>query len=628
MCGIVGLVSLTEKPADPERVRRGADVLRFRGPDDEGLWHEGPAALGHRRLAVLDVSMAGHQPMLSADQRYVIVYNGEIYNFIELKKELQPNGGWSSDSDTEMILAAYDRWGASCVERFQGMFSFAIWDRQRRELFAARDRMGVKPFYYCQAPNEFAFASRPKALWAVRPESAQDIDEQALRWYFEAGYVPAPHSIHRSIKKLPPAHRMTVSAAGIDIERYWDFRDIEPEQSWRDRHEEDLTDELEDLLSGIVRDRMISDVPVGAFLSGGIDSSLVVALMAKHSAGRVRTYTIGFDQPGFDESGHAQAVANHLGTDHSCEFHTVDELLNLLPTFSQEYDEPLYDSSALPLMAVSRLARRDVSVVLTGDGADELFGGYHYYDIARWIDRLHKLPGSVRCASAKLTSLIPLHRAKLLGGAMQQPDRLAGFAFSRGISKDYMSPLFSDVSMRTVGIADLFASQASAFPADLNLVDQATRIDAGLTLPDDYLQKVDIGSMAFSLEARDPFLDHRLVEWAMRLPTEWKLRGGTRKYLLRKLAYRHIPPSILDRPKMGFSVPMARWLRGPLRSWAEERISNRALCERGLLDHSALRALLDLHLSGAREVQPLLWAALMYLEFLTTLPGPGSGALQ
>jgi asparagine synthase (glutamine-hydrolysing) len=616
MCGIVGVVSFSD-PVQIERLVGARDLLAARGPDDSGVWCEDTVGLGHRRLAIIDLSPAGHQPMLFAEGRYVIVYNGEIYNFRKLRAELPtPSGGWQSNSDTEVILAAYAKWGSRCVERFHGMFAFAIWDRRERVLFAARDRMGVKPFYYCLDEDAFAFASRPRALNALNPDDRFEPDEQALRWYLEAGYIPAPASIHHAVRKLPPGHHLTLKAGRLNIERYWDYCNIEPDASLLKRSESDLTDELESLLTEMVGDRLVSDVPLGAFLSGGIDSSIVVALMGKLTSSPVKTFTIGFNDAKFDESPYARSVAEHLGTDHVCEILTTDDLIKLLPLHTQEYDEPLFDSSAFPVLAVSRLAAAHLPVVLTGDGADELFGGYHYYDIARHLANFGKLPSGVRSLIAGVAGLVPQHRAQLLTGVMRQTSGASAYAYARGIAKDYASVLSPDVVARTVGMDRLISDVWERCPPSIDPAAAAMRADVALTLPDDYLQKVDVGSMAFSLEARGPFLDHRLVEWAMRLPTEWKLRGGIRKYLLRKVAYRLVPSAIMDRPKMGFSVPVANWLRGPLRSWAEEHIEASELFENGLLDQKAVRSLFHLHLSGTRDVHPLLWAILMYLQFL------------
>ncbi len=613
MCGIVGVAG-TEAIA-PEALARAQHVLRARGPDDAGTWIEGATGLGHRRLSILDLSRSGHQPMLSADGRHVVVHNGEIYNFRALRDELAPEGGWQSESDTELILAAFARWGPACLDRFHGMFAFAIWDRRERTLFAARDRMGVKPLYYHHGGGRLAFASRPRALLALLPDLSRELDPQGLRFYLECGYVPAPHGIHRAIAKLPPAHYLLYREGELSVERYWDFREIEPERAWEDRPEEDLLDELEEIVSRSVRSRLVSDVPLGAFLSGGIDSSVVVGMMARHSSGPVRTFTVGFKEREFDESAHAEAVARHLGTEHHCEVLSVDRLLELLPAFREHYDEPFYDYSAFPTLAVSRMARERVTVSLSGDGGDELFGGYHYYGIAEALAPWFRLPRAARRAAAAAVGLLPRHRARLLAGALRADSLPAAFAFARSAAKDFPPVLRPDAAAGTASFADLFARAAAALPEGLAPAETGMRLDALYTLPDDYLQKVDLASMAWSLEARDPLLDQDLVEWSMRLPVSWKRRAGRNKYLLRKLAYRLVPAAILDRPKGGFEVPIHEWLRGPLRDWARERCHDPRLFQALPLDQPTVLELLALHESGARNVHPLLWAVLMLLDY-------------
>jgi len=573
MCGIVGIVRNNEEKADFNDIRNAADLLKNRGPDDSGVWLEENVGFGHRRLSIIDLTDAAHQPMVSNDERYIIVYNGEIYNFIELRQHLADSiEHWKSNSDTEVILAAYSKWGVECVNRFHGMFAFAIWDRQEKVLFAARDRMGVKPFYYHYSNECFAFASRPRALFLLNNRLSREIDVQALRLYLDCGYIPAPYSIYEDIRKLPPAHYLTVIKNKLTIKRYWDFRQITVEPSWESRKEEDLIDELDEIISRSVRSRMISDVPLGAFLSGGIDSSLVVAIMAKYSSHPVKTFTIGFNEKDYDESDYAQSVANYLGTEHHCEKMKVDELLQLMPKFLEEFDEPFFDHSAFPVMAVSRMARKFVTVS-------------------------------------------PTHQFKLLAGALNQPGRTASFAFSRSIAKDFETLIVPSVAKQTKCITDLFIEASKVFPPGLHPSEQGMRLDAFYTLPDDYLQKIDVASMAFSLESRDPLLDHDLVEWAMKLPVSWKLRNGENKYLLRKVAYRYVPKKILDRPKKGFGVPVNDWLRNDLKSWAEQRLYDKKLFRNIPLDQSSVLSLWELHSSKARNVHPLLWAVLIFLDF-------------
>jgi len=617
VCGIVGILKYNDVMIDLAAVRSSADLLNKRGPDDSGIWAEENIGLGHRRLSVLDLTPAGHQPMISDDGRYVIVHNGEIYNFCELRSQLDNDVNcWQSNSDTEVILVAYAKWGPKCVNLFHGMFAFAIWDRQEKVLFAARDRMGVKPFYYHYSSECFAFASRPRALFRFYPELSREIDEQALRFYLESGYVPAPYFIYQGVRKLKPAHYLLIDSKGLRLERYWDFRHIQPETAWVQRSEEELLDELDEIVSRSVRSRMVSDVPLGAFLSGGIDSSLVAAIMAKYSSQPVRTFTIGFAEKDYDESPQAQVVASHLGSEHYCEYLKVDELLRLMPTFLEEYDEPFFDSSAFPVMAVSRLARQHVTVSLSGDGGDELFGGYHYYQIAQKLNLFFCLPLRLRQKISILVNLLPQHRFKLLAGALRQPDRASAFTFTRSIAKDFSSVMNLDLIQRTMSLHELFSDASETFPRGLHPSEQGMRLDAFYTLPDEYLQKIDIASMAFSLESRDPLLDHELVEWAMKLPLSWKLRKGQNKYLLRKLAYRYLPKRILDRPKQGFGVPIDSWLRGPLRKWAEDRLFDKSLMDGLPLRNQEVEELWALHQSGRRNTHPLLWAIIVFIDFM------------
>jgi asparagine synthase (glutamine-hydrolysing) len=619
MCGIVGIIDRV--PVDADAVRVAAETLFNRGPDDSGVWTSENVGFGHRRLAIIDLTSSGHQPMLSGDGRFVIVYNGEIYNFRELRQSLADDESrWRSQSDTEVILAAYEKWGPNCVQHFHGMFAFAIWDRRDKVLYAARDRMGVKPFYFAHSPECFAFASRPRAILSLRPDLSTEFDEQALRFYLESGYIPAPWSIFRSIRKLPPAHWLLLTSGGILMKRYWDFRQLPVERSWEHRKEEDLLDELDEIVCRSVRSRMISDVPLGAFLSGGIDSSLVVAIMAKYSAQPIKTFTIGFEEPRFDESRYAAAVSKEIGTDHHVERMKVDDLSELLPRFSHEFDEPFFDSSALPTMAVARLARQSVKVSLSGDGGDELFGGYHYYRLAQWFGVFYELPPSFRSAAAHIFGMASEHGLKLLSGALTQRSAAEAFCFVRSISKNFDGVVHEDFLRRTVSFQELFLDAAKAFPTDLSAPEIGMRLDACYTLPDDYLQKVDLSSMAFSLESRDPLLDQDLVEWAMKLPLKWKLRRSENKYLLRKLAYRYVSKAILDRPKQGFEVPIKQWLSGPLKSDALETFRDEENFKSLPLNQPKILELFRMLESGGRSAHPYLWAVLVLIDFARCLP--------
>src|SRR3569832_1095926 len=617
MCGIAGIIKFDGQPPSREGLDTALVRMAARGPDNAAVWGEEEIVLGHRRLSVVDVTAAGHQHMLSHDGRYVIVFNGEEYNAAEIRQRIDLVNAiaWRGLCDTEVMLEAYALWGAECLRHVRGMFAFVIWDRQDKRLFCARDRMGVKPFYYHASESRFVFASRPRPLFDLAPDISKDIDQQALRLYLEIGYIPAPHAFYQNIKKLPPAHYLIADVVGVWFFVFWSFRGIEPNSDWTHRPESELHDELDDIITCRVKMRLISDVPLGAFLSGVSDSSLVTAIMAKQSPGRVKTFSIGFDEPRYDESAHARAVATHLGTDHYEERLKVNYLVEFLPEFMTNYEEPNKDSSAFPTMAVSRAARKHVTAALSDDGRDELFGGYGYYRIAAGLEPLYRFAPPIRLALGQALGCIPKHRMKLLGAAMQQTDINAAFAFARSIAKDFKGVISDELRSNTRSISDYFSELGNELAARLPASERGMRLDASYTLPDDYLQKVDVASMAYSLECREPLLDHELVEWAMRLPTSWKLRGGENKYLLRKLAYRYVPRAILDRPKQGFGVPIDEWLRGPLKKWALDRLSRKELFEVLHVDQQASMNLMEQHLSGARNAHPLLWAILMLLSF-------------
>ena len=395
MCGIVGVFDCGGLLPPPERFAESLNRLRRRGPDDSGTWSCNQVRLGHRRLAILDLSPMGHQPMVSADGRFVIVFNGEIFNHADLRPLLTPPGGWHGTSDTETLLEAYREWGSACLSRLNGMFAFAIWDNLERRLFLARDRMGVKPLYYSWSKGRFVFGSRPSAMTGLLT-GGSEIDPGSLRTFLELGYIPAPLSFYQKIRKLPPGHSMVVDARGPREERYWDYRHIVPDTSLLKRSEDELIDELDELIRSAVRLRMISDVPLGAFLSGGVDSAYIVAAMGAVSNTPPKAFSIGFREEAFDEGPAATAIAQHLGVDHVLETLHVGDLLSLLPLYVDEFDEPFADSSAFPTMAVAQLARRHVTVALTGDAGDELFGGYHYYPLFESLARTSTWPTSIK----------------------------------------------------------------------------------------------------------------------------------------------------------------------------------------------------------------------------------------
>lgn len=624
MCGIVGLWDPEQRQGDielRERVQRMVEVLRHRGPDDAGVWVWAAAGLGlgHTRLAVIDLSPMGHQPMLSACGRYVVVYNGEIYNYLDLRQELEQRGHrFLGHSDTEVLLAAIAHWGLEAtLSRLIGMFAFAVWDATRQRLVLVRDRLGKKPLYYGWWGRRFVFASELKALGQL-PGFAPPIDRSALALLLRHNYVPGPWSIYRDVYKLPPGSLLEL---GHPLDRpaarpYWSLEQAVAqgtEHPFRGTVEE-AADELERLLADAVRRRMIADVPWGAFLSGGIDSSLVVALMQRHSSQPVRTFTIGFEQREYDEAPYAAAVARHLGTEHTEQYVRPREAWEAIPRLPEIYDEPFGDSSAVPTLLVSQLARRQVTVVLSGDGGDELFGGYQrYLHIGRLWRALGRVPLTLRKAAANV----------LAWGARGLPSALAPRVAGRAQRLALASPgqmyvrhnlHWPDAHRLVLGAEPLeaLADQPQRWPNHRHYLEQWMYADTMNYLPDDILVKVDRATMAVALEARAPLLDHRVVEFAWRLPLEWKIRGQTGKWLLRRVLQRHVPPPLFERPKAGFGVPIDHWLRGPLRDWAEDLLDPRRLRQEGFFDPAPIRQKWEEHLSGRTAWHYHLWDVLMF----------------
>jgi asparagine synthase (glutamine-hydrolysing) len=483
-------------------------------------------------------------------------------------------------------------------------------------MFLARDRLGVKPLYYGQHGRTFVFGSRPGAIAPLLGASGHDPDHEALRLYLELGYIPSPLSFYRQVRKLRPGHYVLLDSRGVNIRRYWDYRHIPPDLSMCSRSDDDLADELDALVKESVRSRLMSDVPLGAFLSGGVDSAMIVAAMKASGVQSPKAFTIGFTEPAFNEGPQAALIADRIGVDHISETLSVNNLIELLPLFVEEYDEPFADSSAFPTMAVARLARQHVTVALTGDGGDELFGGYHYYPLLERLTRISRWSPFAKRALQMATGAIPTHRAKLLAGALKLNGGVGAFNYLRSFSKDFAPLVSEDVLQHTTSSRTWFEQVAASFALDLSDAELGMRLDLGFILPDAYLQKVDVATMAFSVEARCPLTDYRLVEWSMRLPVHYKLRGQQTKYLLKRALSRHLPADLVYRPKRGFGVPVGEWLRGPLKNWATELLHDESLTSHLPLERQRIRELLKLHLSGSRDAHPLLWAVLMLLCFV------------
>lgn len=645
MCGFAGFVGgdVEVQPAEALLKTMGRAILH-RGPDDGGVWFDSEAGVGfsHRRLAILDLSPAGHQPMFSASGRYVIAFNGEIYNHLRLREDLKKIGGgeaWRGHSDTETLLAGFDAWGvAATIEKSIGMFAFAVWDKETRSLTLGRDRLGEKPLYYGWQGETFLFGSELKALRA-HPAFTAEVDRNALALLMRHNYIPAPYSICRGISKLPPGRLLTVSLPQREprIVPFWGGKQVvEAGLSGRFAGSaSEAVSALEALLMDAVGQQMVADVPLGAFLSGGVDSSTVVALMQAQSARPIRTFSIGFDDDIYNEAAYAKAVARHLGTEHTEMYVSPQDALDVIPRLPHLYDEPFADSSQIPTYLVSQVARRQVTVSLSGDAGDELFCGYNRYVLGDRLWRgLSKLPVELRrVVAASLTRLSPQTwdaLAKLLQRVLPARYHLANWGdkihkgagvlasrsstdLYRGLVSHWENP--SALVLGSTEPATVLTTPACQ-PQGLSDVERMMALDLLSYLPDNILCKVDRAAMGVSLETRVPFLDHRVVEFAWRLPLEYKLREGTSKWVLRQVLYKHVPKALIERPKMGFGVPIDAWLRGPLRDWAESLLDESRLRQEGYFDPMPIRRKWAEHLSGKRNWQYHLWDVLIFQAWL------------
>jgi asparagine synthase (glutamine-hydrolysing) len=666
MCGIIGLISQLDRPIGARKsiIHTMATALLHRGPDDAGTFvddHFG-IALGHRRLAILDLSAAGHQPMTSLCGRFVIAFNGEIYNHRELREELScdqlifSTDHWRGHSDTETLLAGISTWGLDdTLKRCVGMFAIAIWDKVEQNLSLARDRFGEKPLYFGWlgqgSQASFAFASELKALRAC-PGFANKVSRRSLAQYLRLMYVPAPLSIYEGIYKLEPGCILTLKGSvpaeapttpiqpgqqhgGVSIRRWWDLTAVAAQQADRQTAEAASLPEIERTLLQAIKDQSLADVPLGAFLSGGVDSSTVAALMQKlareHGADPVKTFTIGFDEARFDESPHARAVAQHLRTNHQEVRVTAQMAQDVIPTLPWMYDEPFADSSQIPTHLVSRAARQHVTVALTGDAGDELFGGYNrYFWGPRLWNQVAWMPFAARRGLGACIQAIPpaaWDAASHLAGINRLGDKAHKLAARlrtvNNIDHLYWSLVkewSDDENLVTgAGLSDEdFTSPAGRIPEGVNLSPEERMmfLDTITYLPDDILCKVDRAAMACSLETRVPFLDHRVVEMAWRLPRHMKIRGNQGKWALRQVLYKYVPKELIERPKAGFGIPVGIWLRGPLREWAEAMLNPQRLAAEGYLNAKVITRVWQEHLSGRRDHTAKLWAVLMFQAWL------------
>jgi asparagine synthase (glutamine-hydrolysing) len=617
MCGIVAWADSLQT-IDPKKLEQMRDLLRHRGPDDAGLYisAELNVGLAFRRLSIIDLSSAGHQPMPNEDQSIWIIFNGEVYNYAELRPELETRGHiFHSQTDTEVILHSYEEWGEKCVEKFIGMFALVIWDARKRTLFAARDRLGIKPMYYFSGAHSLVLASELKPIMAS-PGFNREVDPLALDEYFAHGYISSPDTIFRSARSLSPGHFLVwdQDSGQITLTRYWhplDHTSLNAQN--HECSEDEWIDTLETLLRSSVKYRLISDVPLGVFLSGGIDSSLVAALMCKVGNSEVKTFTIGFKETKYDEGKYAQEVAKHLGTAHTplqASYRDAQELVSQLP---DHFDEPFADSSQIPTYLVSRLARQHVTVALSGDGGDELFCGYETYRLLENWQYLWKLPQWFRIRIGRLAGLISNEKVRLAGLGLALPDPIAFASYFNGFWRPHEIEALlpgrqrDSHSLRNYsGSANLTCQMDEA-----NLLEKLMAIDLQRYLPNDILTKVDRASMAVSLEARVPLLDHRVVEFALKMPFSLKRRNGQSKFALRQILYRYVPRELVDRRKQGFGIPLDRWLKSELHPLVERNLDPVLLRKQGLFNVDVVDRHLERFMAG-QSGHSRIWSLLMF----------------
>lgn len=597
-------------------------AIYSRGPDDAGAWSDASLGIGlsHRRLAIVDLSAAGHQPMHSSSGRYVMAFNGEIYNHLSLRSLLTTEHGetWRGHSDTETLLACFERWGVEkTLQATVGMFAIALWDTQERQLILARDRLGEKPLYWGWHNDVLLFGSELKAL-KVHPAFSANIDRDALALYLRHNYVPAPYSIYQGIEKLPPGHYVAIALgqkrASVELIPFWSFNAAVkagldnplPSDS------KTVVDTLETQLDRSIGMQMLADVPLGAFLSGGVDSSLIVALMQKQSPRPVKTFTIGFSEDGFNEAEHALAVSRHLQTEHNEIYVQAKDALSIIPDLPRIYCEPFADSSQIPTFLVSQMAREHVTVTLSGDAGDELFGGYNPYQFAPRIwSKVSKVPGGMRQVAASSLKKLPLKaRAEKLVDILGCRNRED---FYRQLVSHWKTPSNALISGNE---RPTLLDTPDKWPAGTRFEEWMMAMDAQTYMVDDILVKVDRAAMANSLETRVPLLDHRVVELAWRIPLDMKIRGGVGKWALKEVLYRHVPRELIERPKKGFSIPIAAWLRGPLREWSEMLLNEKRLQQEGFFHPSVIRRVWEQHLNGRADHSSKLWGVLMFQAWL------------
>ena len=644
MCGFSGFFFTDDFNSQPELIlNKMAEAISHRGPNDYGAWFDknNNIGLSHCRLSIIDLSQSGHQPMLSKRDRYVLVYNGEVYNHQWLRDELAAEfSDWSGHSDTEILLAGFEVWGVQkTIEKVIGMFAFAVWDKHENTLTLGRDRLGEKPLYYARHNNSFIFGSELKAL-KQHPDFNDNIYRDSINLFLRHGYIPAPYSIYEGVYKLEPGTLLTINKDLDQIERtqYWSVLDkaLEGKDQKFAGNSFDAVNHLEKLVSSAISQQMLSDVPLGAFLSGGVDSSTVVSLMQAQSSVPVKTFTIGFSEEGYNEAKHAKSVACHLGTDHTELYVSPDKTREVIPLLPDLYDEPFADPSQIPTYLVSKLAKEKVTVSLSGDAGDELFCGYSRYTFARKIwESTSKIPWFVKNPIRKAIQVTP---PAILNSFSKLPFTTNGLLYGDKIHKGANLLNAKSLEQMYLNLVSFHCQPGELVkggtepitpfnnpPAQLSQfsdMEKMMLLDSLMYLPDDILTKLDRAAMGVSLETRVPFLDHRVVEFAFSLPMDIKIKDGVSKWPLKELLYRYVPREIVDRPKMGFGVPISDWLKGPLKEWCEELLDEKRLEHEGFFHTVAVRKLWVEHISGTRNWSFLLWNILMFQAWLEHQKSP------